>query len=159
MLVSAIHQHESTIGIHMSPPPWTLLPSPTTLHPLGYHRACFELPKSCSKFPLVIYFAYGSVCFHAALSICRTFSFPPTSSCLKYTVLTAAQSQNSFASGHCLKPNPRCGLWLEKNGESQGKVWFPAAFCISLSSSAVYLFWFAQSLDGMQGNKRRCQKS
>ena len=32
MLVSAIHQHESIIGIHMSPPSWTSLP-PLTLSP------------------------------------------------------------------------------------------------------------------------------
>ena len=33
MLVSAIHQHESAIGIHTSPPSWTSLPPPTTFHP------------------------------------------------------------------------------------------------------------------------------
>ena len=33
MLVSAIHQHESAIGIHISPPSWTSLPPPTTSHP------------------------------------------------------------------------------------------------------------------------------
>ena len=29
MLVSAMHQHESAVGIHMSPPSWTSLPLPT----------------------------------------------------------------------------------------------------------------------------------
>ena len=33
MLVSAIHQHESAIGIHMSPPSWTSVPPPTPFHP------------------------------------------------------------------------------------------------------------------------------
>ena len=33
MLVSAIQQYESAIGIHMSPPSWTSLPPPTPSHP------------------------------------------------------------------------------------------------------------------------------
>ena len=32
MLVSAIHQHESATGIHMSPPSWIPLPSPAPSH-------------------------------------------------------------------------------------------------------------------------------
>ena len=31
VMISAIHQHESTIGIHMSPPSWTSLPIPPFL--------------------------------------------------------------------------------------------------------------------------------
>ena len=40
VLVSAIHQHESAIGIHVSPPSH-LPPDPTPPHPtpLGGHRA------------------------------------------------------------------------------------------------------------------------
>ena len=33
LLFSVKHQHESAIGIHMSPPSWTSLPSPSTSHP------------------------------------------------------------------------------------------------------------------------------
>ena len=33
VLVSAIHQHESAIGIHMSPPSWPSLLPPTTSQP------------------------------------------------------------------------------------------------------------------------------
>ena len=33
VLVSAIQQRESVIGIHMFPPSWTSLPPPTTSHP------------------------------------------------------------------------------------------------------------------------------
>ena len=32
MLVSAKHQHESSIGLHMSPPSWTSLPPPSPSH-------------------------------------------------------------------------------------------------------------------------------
>ena len=33
VLISAIHQHESAIGVHMSPPSWNLLLPPTPSHP------------------------------------------------------------------------------------------------------------------------------
>ena len=39
VLVSAIHQHKSATGIHMSPPCRTSSPPPTPSHPLGCHRA------------------------------------------------------------------------------------------------------------------------
>jgi len=38
-MVFAIYQHESILGIHMSPPFWTSLPLPTHPTPLGCHRA------------------------------------------------------------------------------------------------------------------------
>ena len=54
MLVSATHQHESAIGMHMSPPSWTSLPPS---HPSRWSQSIeFELPASYSKFPLTIYF-------------------------------------------------------------------------------------------------------
>ena len=55
---SAIHQHESAIGIHMSlplEPPSQVPPHFTPLEPW------FEFPESYSKFPLAIYFTSGSV--------------------------------------------------------------------------------------------------
>ena len=56
MLVSTIHQHESAIGILMSPP------SRTSLLPLYVvTEFCFEFRESDSKFPLAVYFTYGSV--------------------------------------------------------------------------------------------------
>ena len=53
-MVSAIHQHESTIGVHMSPP------SPS--HPSRLLQSTgFEFPASDSKFPLATYFTYDNV--------------------------------------------------------------------------------------------------
>ena len=39
VLVSAIHQREWAIGIHVSPAFWTFLPPPTPSYPLGCHTA------------------------------------------------------------------------------------------------------------------------
>ena len=39
LFISAIHQHESVTGIHMSPPSWISLPPPPHPTPLGCHRA------------------------------------------------------------------------------------------------------------------------
>ena len=56
-LVSATHPYESAIGIHMPPPSWTSLPSPTPSHPSRFSQSTkFELPASYSKIPLAIYF-------------------------------------------------------------------------------------------------------
>ena len=63
------HQHESAIGIHMSPP--ISLPIP----PLQVDtEPLFEFSETYSKFPLAIYFTYGNVSFHITLSIHLTFS-------------------------------------------------------------------------------------
>ena len=52
--VSAVHQHESAIGIHMSPP------TSQSIHSCTFSESIrFELPTSHSKFPLAIYFTYG----------------------------------------------------------------------------------------------------
>jgi len=77
VLVSAIHQHESATGIHMSPPSWTSL-SPLTLSYSSRlsQSTGFEFPVSYRKFPLAIYLTYGNVYFNATLSICPTLSIP-----------------------------------------------------------------------------------
>ena len=63
MLVSAIDQHESAPGIHVSCPSWASLPPPIPSHPSRLSQSTgFELPASYSKFPLALYFAHGNVC-------------------------------------------------------------------------------------------------
>ena len=68
-LASAIHQHESAISIHMSPPSWTSLLPPTPSHPsrLSQSTRC-ELPVSYNKFPLAISFTYGNIYVSMLLS-------------------------------------------------------------------------------------------
>ena len=72
MLVSAIHQHESVIGIHMSLFLWTslYLPPPTSFYPSRLAQSPVWTLASYSKFPLAIYFTYMcSVQFsHSVLS-------------------------------------------------------------------------------------------
>ena len=53
-------------------PPSHLPPHPT---PLGWYRAS-EFHETYSKFPLAIYFTYGSISFHVTLSIHLTISSP-----------------------------------------------------------------------------------
>ena len=62
VLVSAVHQHESAIGEHMSSPSSTSLSSPTPSNSSRLSQSTgFELPASYSKFPLLIYLACGHV--------------------------------------------------------------------------------------------------
>ena len=62
VLVSAIHQHESTIGLTCV---LSVLNLPSISHPFPLLQVVtepqFEFPESYSKFPLVIYFTHGGV--------------------------------------------------------------------------------------------------
>ena len=76
MLVSAIYQHESAIGIHISPSSWTCLPPHFT--PLG----CRRTPDLSSLHHTEHFHQlYANLCAHAAFSICTPSASPtmPTS--------------------------------------------------------------------------------
>ena len=67
LLFSLKPQHESAICIYISPPFWTSLPSPSLSHPSRLIQSpCLKFPETYSKFPLAIYFTYGTK------EICRT---------------------------------------------------------------------------------------
>ena len=57
LLVSAMHQHESAIGIHMSPPSGSSLPHPTISHPSRLSRA----PCLRSMFPLAAIYLHINI--------------------------------------------------------------------------------------------------
>ena len=66
-MVSAIHQHESTIGIHTSPPSGISLPPPTPPYPSKLLQSTgFQLPVSYSKFPPAVGFTH----IHILISQC-----------------------------------------------------------------------------------------
>ena len=75
-LVSAIHHHESAIGIHMSPSSRTSLPPPTPSHPSRLSQSQAELPVLYRDFPLAIYFTYGNVFLY--ISIILSQFVPPS---------------------------------------------------------------------------------
>ena len=62
MVVSAIHHHESAIGIHMSPSSWTSLPPPTSSHSsrLSQTLDLNSLNHTANSHGLS-YFTYGNV--------------------------------------------------------------------------------------------------
>ena len=72
-MVSAIHQDESGIHIHMYihtfPPSYTSLPPPSLSYPSRLSQnTSFGFPVSYRKFPLAIYFTYGNVYVSVLLS-------------------------------------------------------------------------------------------
>ena len=69
-----LDMNQPAIGIHISPPFWNSLPSPSPSHPASDTEPLFEFPEPHSKFPLGIYFTYGNVVFHVTLSIHLTLS-------------------------------------------------------------------------------------
>ena len=74
VLLSAIHQHESAIGIHRFPPSWTSLPPPTPPWPSG-------LSQSSSRFELpAIYFTHANEDVSVLLSPLVPLSFPESAS-------------------------------------------------------------------------------
>ena len=70
VLVSAIRQHGSATGKHMSLPSWISLPSPTPATPLGCHRALNWAP--------CVSFTYGNGYVSVLFSQFVPLSPPPT---------------------------------------------------------------------------------
>lgn len=89
---SVDHQHESAIGMRVSPPSWNSLPS-LSPHPTPQvvTEPQSEFPESSSKFPWAIYVTYGNVCFRVTLSLHSTLSFlsptPTVSGAVLYVCL------------------------------------------------------------------------
>ena len=61
-MVFAIHQYELAIGIHLSPAPCTILPTPSRPHPSRLLQSNgFVCPVSYVRLPIVVYFAYSNI--------------------------------------------------------------------------------------------------
>ena len=102
MLLSAIHQHGLTIGIHMSPPSWDfLLPHPISL--CGY-RALVWVPWVIQQIPSGYLFYIWQCMFPCTFSIHPTLSFLPPHRvhksvlyvCISIAVLQIGSSLQSF---------------------------------------------------------------
>ena len=74
-LVSAIHQHESAIGIHMSPPCWNTLPSS---HPSVMLQSPSLNSMSHTGNSHWLTFLWWCICLNASLSNCPTHPLFPS---------------------------------------------------------------------------------
>ena len=58
-MVFAVHQHEPAMGVHVSPPSWTPLPSPSPPHPSSLSQSTgfvtHQIPHQLSVLPMVMY--------------------------------------------------------------------------------------------------------
>ena len=95
VLTSAVHQHESAIGVHVFPPSLNSLPPPTPSYPYGLSEPQFAFPESFSKVPLVIYFIHCVV--HASMLLCPFISPSPP----PLTLLPGSISLFSCPLHHC----------------------------------------------------------
>ena len=68
MLLSAIHQCESAISIHVFPLSWASISPPYPI-PLGHHRAPSWAPCAIQQLSTAVYFTYGSVYLSTLLNI------------------------------------------------------------------------------------------
>ena len=76
-MASAIHQHESAIGIHVTPPFWTSSHLPPHSIPSRLSQSTsFGFPASYIKLPPAIYFTHGNV----YVSMLFSGSSPPSPS-------------------------------------------------------------------------------
>ena len=115
MLVSAIQQHESATGIHMSPPSWTSLPPlPTPSHPRGcqWAQGLSSLHHTANS-PWLSNFTYGNVYVSMLLS-----QFVPPSPSLPvskslFSVLSILYKLGFLTGSECLKRGVRMGIsWV-----------------------------------------------
>ena len=83
-MASAIHHHESAIGIHVTPPSGTCLPSPSPPYPSRLSQSTsFAFPVSHIKLAPAICFMYANVYVSMLLSqITPPSPFPTVSKSL-----------------------------------------------------------------------------
>ena len=100
VLVSAMIQHESATGVHMSPPSRASLPPPTTSPPLGGRRAQSELPALCRGLPLAPCFNPSQVCMSVPIShfMSRHLPYPHVLSlCLHLCLYSCPENRFIYA--------------------------------------------------------------
>ena len=94
MIVFVIHQHELALGIHVSPPSWTLLPPPSPSYPSRLSQSTdFWFPVSCMEPRLAICFTCGNIYVSMLFSHFILLTYSPT------MPVTNSASEQAFSIG------------------------------------------------------------
>ena len=121
VLASAIHQHESAIGIYMSPPSGTSLPLPTLSHPSRLSQSTnLSSLNHNSKSPLAIILHMVMYMFQATPSIRPTLFFPHCvhKSVLYVCVCRKKEEKKERERGRGKKEGQRRGGRIERERET-----------------------------------------
>ena len=114
-MVCAIHKHQSTLGIHMSPPFWTPLSPPSLSHSSRLSQCTgFGFPVSYIKLPLAICLTYGIVCVSVLFSHIIPFSPSLTVSKMSVSPLLPCKSDHQccLSTLHACMPSLFSRVWL-----------------------------------------------
>ena len=102
VMVFAIHQHESAVGVHVCPCPEPFRPPPSPPCPSGLSQSTsFEFTASCIELALIIYFTYGNVHVSRLFSQIIPPSLSPTES--KSLFFTSLSLLLSCIQDHCCR--------------------------------------------------------
>ena len=148
MLVSAIHQHESAIGIHMSPPKQTSLPPHST--PLHCHRALdlSSLHHTANSHWLSILYLV-SIYFNATLPICPHCVHKSVFYiCVSIAVLQMGSSvlmrwmnlQPTIQSEVSQKEKKKCHILMHISMESRKMVLMNLVYILLPENKSMYIF-------------------
>ena len=141
LLFSAKYQHESATGIHMSPPSWTSLPSPSPSHPsrLLQSPCLSSLSHTANPRWHPVVYTYGDVSLHGTLSTHLTLASPPRCCCV-------CRSHSSILAWEI--------PWTEEPGGLQsvgiqriGHDWAQLMPCFTFSSPRFEMLHFFYKLD------------
>ena len=118
-MASAIHQHESPIGIHVTPPSWTPLLPPCPSHPPRWSwNTSSGFFVSYTKLPLALDFTYGNV--HVSILFSQTIPPSPSPTVSKRLFfMSVVHTHNEIL----LSSKKEC-IWVSSNEVDEHRAYF-----------------------------------